>query len=115
MVEKLKEFLAKYKERKNAETELDKQVRMEQRVADRQLSNNERELIRFRKEARERLIKKQVEAYRKMENRELWNGKMNNPLNAPNIMRDNGNIFTNQKKLFTGGQNILRQKNIFTK
>ena len=69
-------------------------------VMNRKMSNNERALVKFQEQDRQERIKHLLKRYEKRERDEMWRGKKFNPAFAPNIMKDNDNIFKGQKKLF---------------
>lgn len=85
------------KEQKNFETSR----RIEERYTEKSKSHNERELEDYVKEQREKKIKEVLTGIKAQESHELWSGK-GNPLNAPNIFKNNDCIFRER------GNNFLR-------
>ena len=71
----LQNMIAKFKEKGNREKELDQEIDVQTRVMEKRKSANERELERYGKEARERMIEKRVKWERDKRKREIW--KMN--------------------------------------
>ena len=90
-----------------------------QRILDtRELSSNERELIKFQEKEREEQIKEALEHYREREKEDIdFN---HNSLNTPTILKSEWNVLKN-KNIFKGNKNItlsnensiLRGRNIF--
>ena len=109
----------KGKARKELIRRMDEQVRMEKIVEDRQRSSNERELLRYRDEDREAMIKEHLEYARKKRSDEINFG--HNPLNTKNIMKaewevlkepnqfsKKSDMFTNQNSVMQNNSNLLK-------
>jgi len=77
--------------------EAEREMRIKQKLVERQKSANERELERYLKEKREERIKQELDGFRKRQQKELWEGNM-----------------LNQKNIFTGHKNILEEKKLFS-
>lgn len=106
--------------RKELIRDLDERTRVEEIVAERRKSANQRELERFLKEDQEETIKTQLEEMRKRRDQDI---KLNhNPLNVKNItgktqwevmkeknmFKNNGNIFTHQKSVLGNNKNLFK-------
>lgn len=72
----IKELIAKFTHRNDKYKEAEEERRINKTLEAREKNSNERELLRFKEEARQEIIKKQLEAYRKQRARELWESKM---------------------------------------
>jgi hypothetical protein len=85
--------------RKEKYREMDENYRLEKTLHERQLSPNERELMKYREEQRQKIIDYQVKKFRKQKQGEFWHG----------------NKVYEQKPLFNrkDGKTLLKQKNIF--
>ena len=80
---------------------MDENYRLEKTLQERQLSPNERELMKYRKEQREKIIDSQVKRMRKQKQHEFYHG----------------NKVYEQKPMFNrkDGSSLLKQKMIFNK
>lgn len=127
-------FLKGLREKKNTDKEMfkemEKQVRFQKMLDDRQKSCNERELDRLMNDERENTIKEQLTYMRKQRDNDIRFG--HNPLDVKNITKDTNwhvlkekNLFGNKKNMFVGqksihksggsmsGESILKNKRMF--
>ena len=84
------------------------QIRMERIANERQLSPNERELLRIRNEDREESIKEQLSYARKRRQDDIDRG--HNPLDTKNIMKAEWEVLK-EKSQFSGKSNMLKGEN----
>ena len=99
------------KEDRNRIKELDKELRIQKLVEDRQKSSNERELERFMKEERESEIKQALEVMRKKRKEDIDFG--HNPLNAENLITKPHWQVLKEKNMFSGERNMFaNQKSV---
>ena len=117
--ELLERWGEKSRERKELLRQMERQMRFQKIVEDRQKSANERELERFHNEEREEQIKESLEYERKKRDHDI---KFNhNPLDTPNIMKaewevlkeknifaGKSNSFSNQKSILKNNPNLLK-------
>lgn len=100
----IREFLDRNRDRRDREKQAFEDAQIERRVIERQMSANERELLRFKKKEREEHIKRQLEAFRAKEKFDIEHN--HNPIHAPNIfdhsesMLKAPNIFADQPNMF---------------
>lgn len=88
----IQNFINGIKNSKKEQKEFETSRRIEERYEEKRKSNNERQLEQYVKEEREKKIKEVLNNIKKKESQDLWSGK-GNPLNAPNIFRNNECIF----------------------
>ena len=113
-LEKIKEILRKARAKKDEKKHIVDMDRFEENIQAKKMSSNERELLGYKEEERQAMIKKMVKRYRDKERDETWRGKKFNPISAPNIMKDNNNIFSNNENIFGNNENIFTKKtNLF--
>ena len=74
-------------------------------------SHYERELAQYYEEQRQKKIKEAVQRIRAMENRKVWSGRMNNPLDAKNVVAKHKKIF-DHKNTFVKAQDMVHQPNV---
>lgn len=91
-------LIGRAKQKKEKLNEVEEDYNIHKKVADKQLSANERELNSYRKENRERHITRMLEAERKKRLHEWWTG--HSILKEKNQFANQKNIFKNQKRLF---------------
>lgn len=65
-------MIAKFKEKGNREKELDAEIDVQTKVQEKRKSANERELERYGKEAREKMIERRVKWERAKRSKEIW-------------------------------------------
>ena len=138
-----KDVINRMNEKRNARKELldrmSDQVRLEKIVSERQLSSNERELLRYLNEDREANIKDRLEFARKKRSDDISFG--HNPLDAENIitkphwevlkeksqfsgkgtifegsesiMKNNPNLLKSNKKLLKSNDKLMKGGNMF--
>jgi len=86
--------------------------RIQKTLDDREMSANERELIRHNNEVREANIKAQLERIRMQKTKEQWCG--NNFAGRATILQEDNPILK-QKNIFKGNKNIFKEKGMFFK
>ena len=93
--------------------EMERDMKIQKIIEDRQKGANERELERFYEEERQKSIKQNLEEFRKARREEDFSGK-NNILNQKNIFKGGKSIMKQDfdilggKKLFMGKGNMLK-------
>jgi len=112
-MEKIKEILRKVRAKKDEKKHIVDMDRFEENIQAKKMSSNERELLGYKEEERQAMIKKMVKRYRDKERDETWRGKKFNPIAAPNIMKDNNNIFKNNENIFIKKTDLFNQPDLF--
>ena len=107
-----KDILNKIKERKEIDKDMFKQaeakLRIQKILEERQMSANERELIRFEKEEREEQIKENLDYYRKKRQMDIDHN--HNPLDTENVITKRGWNILQEKSQFTGKSDMFSNK-----
>ena len=80
----LKDFIARYKEKKEKEKTLAEDIHIQKRVMEREKNANERELERYYEEIRQKRIENQLKKFRLNKTREIM---------TTNIFAQKGNMF----------------------
>jgi len=111
----IQNLLAKVRKKKEQQEDYVRQQRIEEDYARKKLNSNERELQRFKEEARQQRVKAELQRHRKNRNDEIWRGKKGNPLYARNITKApdviNGHeLFKNNKNIFSHQKNVIKRK-----
>lgn len=96
----IQDMIAKFKHRNDREVELEGELKAQNKVIEKQKSANERELERYGKEAREKMIENRVKWERAKRTKELW--KTNLMKNNPRCYIDNS-IMKEKKRFLSGG------------
>ena len=113
----IKDLIRRWREKRSEKTEeLNRIARVQhfqEKLDERKMDSNERELIRFQEEERKAAIKEALDGYRARERDRVWRGKEGNPAYLPNVIK-------NQKSLFSGksmfsNKTQLKQPNLFFK
>jgi len=105
----------KWKERKEDMKDYEMQRKFKEKVEMKDLSSDERELMRFQKEEREKQIKAALQEYRKKRNDSVWSGKEGNPIYAPNTVTGQKELFKGGQNLFMGSPSLFGESNLFFK
>lgn len=114
----IKEFLSKLggkgSENREMVNRMANQIRMERIAQERQLSPNERELIRLRNEDREESIKEELEFARNKRNFDINHG--HNPLDVKNVTKTEWEILKepsqfSKKSTMLDGENTVMRNN----
>lgn len=95
---KVTEFLSKALKKDERFKEVQKEMRIQRIIQERQKGANERELERFVEEERQKKIDKHLDEFRKQKQEEHWKG--NNLTNQKNIFKGHQSIMENNDKLF---------------
>lgn len=125
----IQDYIRRMKEKKQVSEGYAEQQHMVEGFETRKMNSNERELLRFQEEDRQKRIKQALEARRKVESNRTWSGQEGNPAFAPNVIQGQKNLFNggnmfsntqdavhnqdvvNTKNLFHNQKNIFRGKN----
>ena len=108
----IQDYLRRMRERKARRQNFEGDQYVSENFQEKKMSANERELLRYQAEEREKRIKQMLEHKKKVENDKIWRGQEANPAYAPNVI-------AHQKKLFLGGNmfshvpDVVKQPNIF--
>ena len=108
----IQDYLRRMRERKARREGFEGEQHMTENFSQKKLSANERELMRYREEERQKRIKQELDYRRKQENDKMWSGHLHNPVDAQNVV-------AHQKNLFMGGNmfsqvpDVVTQPNIF--
>lgn len=108
----LQNIIRKIREGKEEEKDEERRQHILERLEQKKLSANERELNWYRERDRQEQIKKILEAYRKRTQDNLWSGKLGNPAYTPNIVKQKRAIF-NHKASLLNNHNLFKHSNIF--
>lgn len=98
MSEDKKEIKSKFKEAQQNQ-------KVQHMLEEREKSANQRELEKYYKNQKEKLIKEELDKIHKKQNTENWKGN--------SILKGHKNILHEDKKAFSNDKSILKQKNIF--
>ena len=111
----IQNLLKKWKEKKEEKKDMENQQRWQEGFEMRKLSANERELMRFQEEERQKRIKAALEKFRKIKQDKIWRGKDGNPLYAENIIKDDKNQLLGGKNLFFKKTGLFSRDDLFFK
>ncbi len=103
-------LLQKLKEKRERKKQFEEEQRLIENFEIRKLNSNERELLKFQEEERQKKIKEALENFRKKRQQEIWSGKIGNPLYTDNVIKGQKNLFKNERNLFAakrGGRKNL--------
>jgi len=109
----LQEWIRKKREQKEAGKEFERRQNIQDNFEQKKLSANERELMKWKEKERQIQIKAELEAYRKIENNEIWSGRKSNPLAAPNITSGDKDLFKNNENIFAKKSELFNQQDLF--
>jgi len=101
----VKEFLAKALHKDGRFKELEREMRIQKIVEQRQKNSNERELEGYLEEERQKTIKKNLEEFRKAKTEEMWKSNL---LEQKNIFKGHQSILKNNDKLFSMKSNKFK-------
>ena len=110
----IQNWIKKNREKKELQEGYERQLRIQKIAEGKQMSANERELLGWEEQERQKAIKNALEKIRKKDNDEFWSGQRGNPLNAPNIIKGQ-TLFANEQKLFNGKTTLFEQHDLFYK
>jgi len=105
------DYFNRLRERKRERESFEGEQHMVQNFQQKKLSSNERELLRYQEEERQKRIKLALEQKRKRENDKVWRGQEGNPTNAKNVVGNHKKIFSG-KNMFANTPNVSRQPNV---
>lgn len=107
----IRDWFDRVKERRQREREAFDDVNTSKIVQERQLSSNERELLKFKKKEHEARVKLELEHYRKKEKFDIEHN--HNPIKAP-VIFDHGYSMLKEKNIFQDQPNIfMKNKGLF--
>lgn len=93
----IKDMLDKFRGKDQHYSELERNFRNEKKLADRQLSSNERELRGYKEKAHEQAVKKELEGFRARQQKDWVHGNQK---------------FLHDSNTFTKGENALVGANV---
>lgn len=102
----IQDYLRKLREKKEDKNSYAEEQNVREDFERKKINSNERELMRFREEERQKRIKNTLARYKKKENDKIWRGREANPAYA-------GNVVAGHKKLFNGKNNIKEADDFF--
>ena len=111
----IQDAIRKLKEKKQAKEVYENEQRTMEGYHKKKLSSNERDLMRYQEEERQKRIKAAVEKHRQRVSDEMWSGKTMNPVYAPNVITGQKNIFKGQENVFTKPTTMFDKKDLFFK
>jgi len=91
-------IISKLKHKKERLEEVQQEGRIQEKVAERKLSANEREYNGYMEERRQDAIKRALQKIRHQKRDEFWHKDI---ISQKNLFTNQKNIFKNQKKLFS--------------
>jgi len=107
--------LKKWRERKEDMQDYERERKFKRNVEMKDLSSDERELMRFHSEEREKQIKATLKKYRERSNEEIWSGKKGNPVYAENVVAGQKDLFKGEQNLFMNKPSLFSKSNLFFK
>ena len=107
----IKDFINKFLNKENTFKEMQKDDRLRTKLETRKKNSNERELERFQEEERQKMIKLELEQFRKQKKDEFFHGP--NLLEQKNIFKGHTSVMTNNNKLFSVKNNMHGQGMFF--
>ena len=102
----IQNLVSGWKDKKEEKKRMEQISRWEEGIEERKMSNNERALMKFQEEDRQERIKHMLKKFQNRERDEMWRGKKFNPAFAPNIVKDDKNLFKDHK-LFSDKENLF--------
>lgn len=102
----IQDAIRKWRNKKAEKEDYEREQRIMEGYEQRKLSADERELIRWEEQERQKRIKAALKSFRERENEEVWSGKKGNPVFTPNVI-------AGQKELFKGDENLFMKKSNF--
>ena len=109
--EKIKEWRNQKKDSYSERDAYSQARQIENDYANKQLTSNERELRRYREEARQKRIKRELDYYRKRENDSVWRGRKGNPAYAKNVVAKHKKLFSSGN-MFKKVPSVTKNKNV---
>ena len=102
----LKGFLSNFGKKNERFKEMETEATMQRRIQAKQMTSNERELLRFEEEQRQRDIKNRLEQFRQLRKDE---DRQNNMLTAPSVFDHRANVMDQDKNVLTDNKSFLHQ------
>ena len=103
----VKEFLSKALHKDGRYKELEREMKMQKILLERQKNSNERELEGYIEEERQKTIKKNLDEFRKAKTEEMWKSNILEQKNIfkgkQTILKNNDKLFSMKSKQFKGG------------
>lgn len=72
----IQNIIAKYREKKEREKEMVSEIRLQNKISERQKDANERELERYHEEARKARVQAELNAWRQAKSNQIWKHNM---------------------------------------
>jgi len=107
----IQDYFNRLREKKAQREAFEGEQHMVQGFQQKQLSSNERELMRIQEEERQKRIKQILDSKRKEENQRIWSGQHHNPAHAPNVVAGQKNLFGGGN-MFAKAPNVANQPNV---
>ena len=101
----IQDFIRKKREEKALKENYAEEQHMVESFHAKKMGANERELLRYQEEERQKMIKQILEQKRKIENDKIWRGQEANPAYTKNVI-------ANHQKLFSGGNMFANTPNV---
>ena len=114
----IQDYIQRMRDRKRQKEQYAEQQHMAEGFEVKKMNSNERELLRYQEEDRQKRIKAALEHHRKIENDKVWSGQEANPAFAPNVVAGQKNLFGG-KNMFSKvpdavhNQDVVHTKNLF--
>lgn len=109
----IRDFLDRLRSKRLKYKEYDEDMKIQEQYLERRKSANERELERFQEEHRQRLIKAELEAWRKSKKYEMEHSHQ--ILHTKNMFEGEKHSLLKNPNIFKHKQRILGQKRLFAK
>lgn len=107
----IKDFLDRLRRKKDKYKEFEEDMNIQEKYYEKKKSANERELERYQNEAREKVIKAELDKWRKNHKHEVEFGHQ--ILAVPNVYKNEKQIILKQQNLFSHRKNIHKHKRLF--
>ena len=101
----VQDYIQRRRERKEMKENYEGEQNTVETFHAKKMSSNERELLRYQEEERQKRIKQMLEVKRKEENDKIWRGKEANPVYT-------GNVIAGHQKLFSGRNMFAEMPNV---
>jgi hypothetical protein len=107
----VKDFLDRALKKDSRFKEVEREMKIQKMIEDRMKPANERELERYLEEERQKSITKNLEEFRKLRQKEAQETTI---LKGKNIFKGHKNLLAQDKSILDNGKGILNDKKLFT-
>ena len=110
----IQDYIRRLREKKAQREGFESEQHMVEGFEQKKLTANERELMRYQEEERQKRIKFMLERKRKQENNRVWRGQQANPVYTKNVIAGHKKLF-GETNMFAGVPNVVTQPNLFNR